>query len=1136
MTIVRPIVRLALALYLSGYLVAAAQPPGPREAPGPSAAEATGDRPTGQGQASPTTDVQPAAARTVARDAQGQIVEVAAGEVPAGDEPVVPDFSIRELKVSGEPQDGKAVLRVLAEITVYRKGWVKVPLGLAGAVLDGKPQFAEGQDTSFVRRDGREGYVWWIENSEPHSIHRIELDAFAPIIRSAGQWRLGLALPAVADWDLNWKVSMPAEARLEDEDGFPLSHLKQQARRQGDSTEFAFENVPGRVQLIWNKLDQTGETTGRAQQVVAVQSIDVRPAAGEGQVEVTWKAELTFDPPLPGDRAIRIRIPAGSRPTQFYERQWHEVDAGQGIWQRDPTGESSQAQCQLQTSGVARLDKALDLAGFAVEGAIRQSGLVALTIDQNWQAQFPELQDVDQVDLGRLPLELRQEGTLAFRYSSGSYRLKALIRKRMRFVRATPSYTYRVKPDGVRLSEAVVDFSIEGPSLRELRIDFPGGWQPETDTIEVLTQGDAPQRRDPSRKDQDESGVTLVWDNGISGTFRVKFSAYLAAFTDGGPLEWSLPHLMGVSVLEPPTVLIESDPDVVLRPLEEQIRGLQPESSGSPTLKYRAVVSDGVSSNARFAATYSVHQREVKTRVFTQVSLYDGKVQQRITYDINYKPLRLVRIELPRSLAQRADVAWTVDNIPVTLSSEEDDEGDLVIRQVPISGGADSNIGVSRGLGTKVLRCEYELSKDQIAEGSDVSLNIPLAMPEDSPPESNDLWITLGADQELIDVASPWLVSEPSGPNSSGRRRELSSNVPENYARLQVRRQARSVLAETVVQRAWIQSLLTPNKRRDRVVYRLTTSTGKLVLRMPEGADLNDIRGSVGRIREDRTDTLGGVQSSVDAQGRLELDFSGAPTSQPSQYVVDILYSFTNRGPENPDGPGRLLLVAPQLPGDVPVEQTYWQVVVPDNEHLVYPPEELASEHSWSWQWLWWTRRPALKQDDLEELTGAQHLEPLPQRVNQYVFSGGSEVHAVSLQTASRSMLVLLGSGLALVAGLLVLHVRAVRRPTAFVLAAVVLLAGTLWAPALALLAMQAAVLGVTLGVISLLIARRAARRRTWDTSESRGGSSLFDLRSTELQPVAAAPSVASGSGSQRREPISTATTLAAQFPSDSES
>ena len=135
----------------------------------------------------------------------------------------------------------------------------------------------------------------------------------------------------------------------------------------------------------------------------------------------------------------------------------------------------------------------------------------------------------------------------------------------------------------------------------------------------------------------------------------------------------------------------------------------------------------------------------------------------------------------------------------------------------------------------------------------------------------------------------------------------------------------------------------------------------------------------------------------------------------------------------------------------------------------------------------------------METWTGAQARTPLPSQTNRYLFSGVGAVDSLQLYTTSRSWIVLLAAGTALVFGLLLIYVPGIRHPATLLVVAVLLFGAGLLYPEPTLLMLQAASLGLALTLVAALLGRTVTRRRRRTPSVEAFNSGL-EKGSTQVQ------------------------------------
>jgi hypothetical protein len=311
-----------------------------------------------------------------------------------------------------------------------------------------------------------------------------------------------------------------------------------------------------------------------------------------------------------------------------------------------------------------------------------------------------------------------------------------------------------------------------------------------------------------------------------------------------------------------------------------------------------------------------------------------------------------------------------------------------------------------------------------------------------------------------------------------------------------VRRNERPAAQATAVDRRWIQTWLTSDARQDRAVLQGTTEREELEVRLPAGA-------AAGRAvvllhgRPVEPQVLGGnrLLVSLPKPDRGE----GGRTAR---FVLELQYDFVGPRP----APGSLSLEFPRIEPDARIGRTYWQLVLPVNEHLIVNPDGLSGEFTWNWEGYFWGRRPLLDQAQLESWSAATRHDPLPRQASYYLFTAMGRIDRATVYTAGRTWIVLSASAAALVAGMLLIYIPRLRHPALLLALGIAVLAVGVIAPEPTLLLAQAAGLGLALALLTGLLDRGAARRLA-ARANSAAAHEPGSTRTVYQPPAAAKPS-----------------------------
>ncbi|MEX0585825.1 MAG: hypothetical protein WD176_04235, partial [Pirellulales bacterium] len=103
-------------------------------------------------------------------------------------------YSLERLELSGAARDDRAELEAQVTIATQDSQWVRVPLGLAPAMMTEKADYS-GPGEQIVDFDAREGgYVVWLRGAAGQR-HTLKLKLLTGVIKTNDQWKLALSVP-----------------------------------------------------------------------------------------------------------------------------------------------------------------------------------------------------------------------------------------------------------------------------------------------------------------------------------------------------------------------------------------------------------------------------------------------------------------------------------------------------------------------------------------------------------------------------------------------------------------------------------------------------------------------------------------------------------------------------------------------------------------------------------------------------------------------------------------------------------------------------------------------------------------------------------------------------------------------------
>ncbi|MEZ6071428.1 MAG: hypothetical protein R3C10_14450 [Pirellulales bacterium] len=601
-------------------------------------------------------------------------------------------------------------MRLLAEFTlqVTETGWAHVPLGLAGAVLDGETHFHEvdmphylaadsvpagnvaagTKGTGNTVTDDRPGYVLWMQADKPGE-YRLTVPLLLPTEPSGTGGHCSLALPLVAqskltlavpDDELEVSVSarrwsprttmrlvLPAPTRPQRRHRRPMVGTALGRRWCIAVWVVRWRCVGGGVRrrtsppAVLEALDGNMLVSIDGQTITSEALLKVRSLGGPLErfyVRLPEAAELIPREPtgyrttvltdaaaLPPPLRVGLRSAVGGA-SSFVEitldKPTTETAEVRLLTQRrhrvEQVNEVSTDRAALPGPAAAQ-GPPVDLGGFEVLGAMRQSGYVGVGVVGDWQINWSPPRGVRQV--AALP-DLQQRGELAagFEYVSQPFSLPLQVAARSSRIGVEPTYVVRVEPDGLYL-EAQLDFAIRSAHAFGVSVDMSGWTVDEIGPANVVdldgvdTEANAPLFIPFLQSMIGEAKVFVRARRELDDT--LSFDLPLPVANARGPAE---------------LVILPAD-NVVVSPRTTEMQGLRletaPPSVSLPPRRQEPLVYRAGRDRSRFVATAEVMSGTLSAQVESTliVSGDDVTIEQVLAFDAAYEAVADVGLMVP---------------------------------------------------------------------------------------------------------------------------------------------------------------------------------------------------------------------------------------------------------------------------------------------------------------------------------------------------------------------------------------------------------------------------------------------------------------------------------------------------------
>lgn len=911
--------------------------------------------------------------------------------------------------------DGEvAELSLTMRIVPHRSGWVRVPLNLSNATVTGWDA-GERRSDVLLGLDTDRSYVAWVKGGAAGPVD-VELKIVRRIEVQSGQATLSLALPTatLAQLTLELPLSDP-EVSVASERLLPrIDPLPE------DRSLLSVSGPSGPLELRWRprELEATsglsvvtdvtiqvdGPELVRYQATLDVASLNgldrgllVRLPRGArfdaaDQLELQVEALEPNDPRLEGtdsaDRYVAVTFAQPlDKPTRIVLFASRSAAVG------EQTG-----------SEVA-------LGGFEVLRAVRQSGSLLLIGSRDWRIDWNAGDFLRQVSL--LPADRAREGAVArFQFTRAPAELTARIVRNESRIACEPMLDVVFSRDRMQI-EAAFRYAFSGPRPESLWIETRGE-QPDFSTLrtrpgirDVVEDGTTPGRwridLDPAFTDESlELRFTVSRPMERFGDVSVPLPLPVASTVSAAMVTLRASDELEVTPRLSPVqgTILPGNSDEVngasllegMTPRGTEARGAGSSATGSatdagsvglplvapPLGSVRTVRIQSLADVPALDCRVTVRPQRVEVVSDIAVRLDAGRalITQTLDYQVRYVPMEGGWLAVDRSVLETGQLTLRVDGQPlgfrpvVSPLTALDPRWRVVQFELP------------RPLaGPFRLEAVHEAA---VAGGSverptpfELSLIVPLQLPDGrtrfwgtgilgatewlAVQPIGDLArrveVDLPADRVLLSVDDRWRM-EPSAERGERRLVVLSKLDREPVRRLawQLGIGEGASAQGSRISKAWVQTLVTPEYRRDRVCLRVVGTRPTLELRLPTELTLQTV-------------AVDGVEMSG-ASSQVVGDQLSVPLSQESaekEWVIELWF----RGARNRAVDRRLALVMPEAMGVDWIEQLYWELVLPPDETLLVEPQRLVSENIGSWSGLNWVESPRLSTAQLEQWVGA---------------------------------------------------------------------------------------------------------------------------------------------------------------------
>lgn len=1042
-------------------------------------------------------------------------------------QPATAAYSIALVDVKGEADEDRAQLtaRIQVQVNVDNE-WVRVPLALQDVVLQSKSHEGVGDD-AWDGFDREAGHRWWLRGRGKHDI---DCTFSVPIRRQGSGRRLQLSLPEAAV--TSFSLSVPGQATAAK--ALPEGSWVRTSAKAGRSVIEARGRL-GRFDLTWQPVSTEEQTQTVLQSETSI-ALDI------SEESLVLEADQAIEAVEGSFTEIRVRTPAGFEflnVEEKYSRIASYRDEGpdhpemQVIQFTEPT----KGPIFLHWTLAAAFPKGTNrivVEGFEVQQAVRQSGEILIGPADGFRVTRRE-GEAGYVHRSQ-PSAARasKPWSSAWRFLKQPFKLTLDVQEVEAYYTVEPRWKLHVAGAYVELDGVLqVHVARDRGAVQSLMLDWPSwkadGW--------ILQSVEAPQiiQRVEVEDAEASTRIRIRLEGRKVGSFQIPFRARRPLAAGTTAFEVSLPAAAPTSLPATPSAALSArGPSLVDvtcdENLETDVRRISPTpndaqpnpapANGAAPNPAPAVAVNPASPlaaagnpdkedrTANWARTWKLriddayprlairtmaHERDVRCESTADVTIRGDRLEvaQRMQFSVSYEPLGKLRLLVPRHLAENLGVLYNDKDVlsttPVAAGLESDPRAAVrVILLQPRTGEF-----------SLVVRYSIDLPPDSLNDGqrdNAAQATVPLIIPDETTVTATRLRLR-GDQTRTLDVVGTQF--QP-GPATADWNTFLASGSIPN-ASLKTAAVNHRAAGAMVVERLWAQTRLDPSGAvQGRMWLRVDGAARVFPLTIPPAVELIEAEWNGADIRRE----FGKSSRRTGETGDASIDLFLGDTAHGSGLLSLVWHqSGLSR-------PGLLRQPEFEFPtpdSGIPIRESAWEVLLPQGQHLLTPPDGYAGRFRWFWtqthfhrvilpefaspaEWLaaglGFSSQPGSASADRASVSST-HLARINESLsagnddgNRYVFTRIGGLETSSVGTISFAMLVLSGAGAAWMAGLVLVKLPGARNAVAILSAGLVIVSIGLVFPASFALLAQPAVAGLLLAALMAGLERMLSRDR----------------------------------------------------------
>ena len=1002
---------------------------------------------------------------------EGYLVYAASLIAPKREE--APAATVSSIELTGDADDERATLNVRLIVRLRQPNeWVQVPLQLNQAVLT-KPHKYTGDGQEIPdKKDPDRGLVWWFRGVGPH---QLDLSLSVPIRKQLPTRRLQLTLPASPAAKL--KLTVPHRA-VTASAGDTLKAVEQTpleiSSLDGGKTQLEAFGLGRLIDLSWQPTPEASPTESSLE---ANTTILAQVDTDAVLLDVDQRVQAlrgTFD-------AFAVQLPVGAEILKIegedYRDREHRPDPTKPtravVFLTKATSGPVRLRWTVRLPGAER--KRLQLDGFVVEGARKQSGEIGLAPHDGLRLSSTQpTKDANVLRINAAELRTKPgtvQATQAYRFLTQPFHLTVGVEPIEAYYLVEPKLILTAAVHQLSL-DAALQYQVYRDSLSEVTILWPD-WKAEGWIIDGL---DPPDLVEAASLDEDRNSIRVRLVKRQAAAFQIRLRAR-RAIKGTEDVTFTLPRAKAssaptVSLIVANAENVETElsarGETVLRPmlststdqtmLPESLRGLK-------WAGYR-IDTDEQSLSLHISA----QPRRLRTESSSEAVWQNDRVQvvQRIVCDVAYERMSQLKLKVPGDLPMERVRFFGERDVELTPEWAEEPESQQRLVRLALPEPKIGRFEIQ-------ARFFVRVPDDASTEG-DATLAIPIVQSGEEPFSQTRFSLARTDWFEAAAVAEIW---KPLPLRPEAWLWSIDGTQPE--FELRMTRSRGSANGTASVSRGLVTAKIEHSGQGQlRAQFRIASRSSSLNMTLPSSAELS-------QVVWDRTPLVKGVDAVELPAGSRKYTLR---LPQQNDDAIDHLLTIDYQMPCALDSgvTESLELLSPQLPQSSWVAQVVWQAVLPADQQVFTYPTSATPMFRWRRQGLFWHRVSDPDPSQLRQWIGANSGPPLltagevdsPVLAgNLYAFSQFGAPRALTFRTLSRPMVVLFGASLSLIAGFALLRIPALRHVLTVLFAGLVLAVIGLWYAAPLELLLQPMIVGLVLPTVAVLIEGWFRRRHS---------------------------------------------------------